>query len=157
MTKFIMLLALAAAAPAFAQPALPDRPITRAEVAAAVKAKFAQLDSNRDGVVSEREYAAYRERKAAGDLPEDVGAAAFVHIGGHWFERSDADGNGRVTLAEATARPMEAFDTADADGNGVVSVRERKLAMMLMNLRQASIARRGPETAPARLACRARR
>lgn len=136
MTRFALLIsALSIAAPALAQPALPDRPIARAEVTAAVKAKFAQIDANRDGGISTAEFDAYRARKAAGQVEPDAGAAAFVHIGGHWFERSDANGDGRVTLAEANAKPLEMFDMADADGDHVVSVRERKLAMMLMSLR----------------------
>ncbi len=134
MTRPLILLALVAAAPALAQPALPDRPIPRAEVVAAVRAKFAQLDANRDGAVSAAEFDAYRARKAAGQTDEGQGAAAFVHIGRSWFERSDVDGDGRVTLSEASARPLKMFDTADANGDGTVSVRERQMAMMLMSL-----------------------
>lgn len=133
MTRLALFAALVAvAAPAIAQPVLPDRPIPRAEVVAAVKARFAQLDTNRDGVVSIAEYDAYREKKAAGALPADTGAAAFVKVGRSWFDRSDEDGNGRVTLAEATARPLELFGMADANGDGVVSVTERNLAMMFL-------------------------
>lgn len=133
MRKSLLFLALAAA-PALAQAALPDRPIARAEVAAAVKAKFAQVDSNDDGVVSFAEYEDYRARKAAGRTNEGGGAAAFVNIGKSWFDRADEDGDGRVTRAEAEARPMKLFGMADANGDGVVSVRERDLAMMLMSL-----------------------
>lgn len=130
-----LFVAAALATPAIAQPALPDRPITRAEVVAAVKAKFAMLDANHDGVVTRGEYEAYRARMASGAADEGSGAAAFVHIGGKWFDRSDTKGDGRVTLAEATARPLEMFDMADANRDGVVSVKERQMAMMLMSLK----------------------
>ena len=127
--------AVSLASPALAQPALPDRPISRTEISAAVKAKFAQIDTNHDGVVSRAEFEAFRARMASGDVDRGNGAAAFVHIGGHWFERSDANGDGRVTLAEATGRPLEMFDMADTNHDGVVSLQERKLAMMLMSLK----------------------
>lgn len=124
----ILLLNTALAAPVLAQPALPDRPIARTEVTAAVRAKFAQIDANHDGVVTRAEYEAYRAHMAAGDVDRGGGGAAFVHIGGHWFERADAKGDGRVTLSEATSHPLELFDMADTNHDGVVSLRERKLA-----------------------------
>ena len=135
MNKTALLLApfVLVAASALAQPALPDRPIARAEVTAAVKARFAELDANRDGTVSLAEFDAYRARREAGDAG-GAGAAAFVHVGRSFFARADADGDGRMTLAEASARPLRMFDMADADGDGVVSVRERQMAMMLMSL-----------------------
>ena len=59
---------------------------------------------------------------------------AIAHIGGRWFERADANGDGRVTLDEALARPLQLFDLADIDRDGVVSVKERQVAMALMSL-----------------------
>lgn len=111
-------------------PALPDRPIARQEVIAGVRRQFAAMDANHDGVVTMAEYEAYRARtaNAAAESP-------FDHVGGHWFEHADAAGDGRVTLAEAEARPLRMFDMADADHDGVVSLQEQKMAMMLMSLR----------------------
>jgi Ca2+-binding EF-hand superfamily protein len=118
------------AAPAFAQGAadLPDRPIARTEVIAVVKRQFAAMDANHDGIVTEAEFEAYRAHQVPGE------GGPFGHVGGHWFEHADAQGNGRVTLAEAEAHPLQLFDMADVNHDGVVSVQERKMATMMMSL-----------------------
>ena len=122
--------ALLAAVPAFAQAdALPERPIARQEVIATVKRLFAAMDTNHDGAVSHGEFEAYRARMAG-----RTGGSPFEHVGGHWFERSDANGDGRVTLTEAGARPLQLFDMADTDHDGTISLAERRVAMMMMAL-----------------------
>lgn len=131
LAAFLAAAILVTGAPAVAQAqALPDRPITRKEVIAGVQRQFAAMDANHDGVVSRAEFEAYRARTA--DAPA---ASPFEHVGGHWFEHADAAGDGRVTFAEAQARPLQMFDMADSDHDGVVSLQERKMAMMLMSLR----------------------
>lgn len=125
-----------ASAPVLAQSEadLPDRPITRKEVVAGVKRQFIAMDANHDGVVSRAEFDAYRAQQQAGSPgTSGAGIAAFGHIGSHWYDRADAQGDGRVTLAEAEARPLQLFDMADTNGDGVVSLDERKVAMMLMS------------------------
>jgi len=119
---------LLAAAPALAQDgdALPDRPIARSEVIAAVKQQFAAMDTNRDGVVTRDEFEAYH----AAQSPDQGGV--FGHVGGHWFDKADARGDGRVTLAEAEERPLKLFDMADSNHDGIVDRSERKTAMMMM-------------------------
>ena len=132
MRSLVLIAALtAAAASAQGVDDLPNRPIPRGEVVAVVKRQFAAMDSNRDGVVDQREFEAFR---AVQSRTPPSATAAFDHIGGHWLERADADGDGRVTLREAMVRPLHLFDIADTDGDGVVSVRERELASMLMSL-----------------------
>lgn len=133
MRKFIILAAVLGTAAASAQGVddLPNRPIPRSEVVVVVKRQFAAMDRNHDGVVDSREFEAYR---AVQSRTPPSATAAFDHIGGHWFERADAAGDGRVTLREAMARPLKLFDLADSDSDGVVSVRERDLAAMLMSL-----------------------
>ena len=118
--------------PAAAQNAgdFPDRPVTRTEVAAKVKTLFGLLDANHDGVVTPAEFAAYRDHGQA----THAAANPFTHVGQHWFERNDANGDGRVTLAEAEARPLEMFDMADVNKDGVVSVQERQVAMAFKSL-----------------------
>jgi hypothetical protein len=120
-------------APAIAQDgaALGTRPIARTEVIAGVKRLFATMDTNHDGVVSQQEFAVFRARQGAGDAD---GAGMFGRVGSHWFDRADANGDGKVTLAEAQVRPLQLFDMADANHDGVVSVEEQKVAMMLMKL-----------------------
>lgn len=114
--------------PAFAQAdlTLGERPIKRAEVIAFVKKQFAEMDTNRDGQVSEAEFQAYREKQ-----PDD-GKRGIGHIGGRWLEKTDTDGSGRVSLEEAIARPLKMFDMADMNGDGVASVEEQSMAQLLM-------------------------
>ena len=124
---------LALAAPALAQTVaqFPDRPITRAEVIAVVKRQFAAMDANHDGVVTQAEFDRFRAHQPPAP---PSGVEAIAHIGGHWFERADAAHDGRVTLAEAEARPLQLFDLADVNRDGVVSVQERQVATTLMSL-----------------------
>jgi hypothetical protein len=123
---------LAIAWPAYAQDlGLPDRPIRRAEVIEVVRQQFAKLDSNRDGVVDRAEFDAFRAKQEAARGRGDAGAdQGFAHIGGKWFERSDQNGDGKVTLTEAEARPLQLFDMADIDHDGIVSVQERRMALL---------------------------
>lgn len=109
---------------------LPDRPIRRAEVIAAVKRQFARLDANHDGVVTRAEFDAYRAHQPA----PAPGETPFEHIGGHWFDHADPNGTGRVTVAMAAQHPLEMFDMADVNHDGTVSVEERRVAQAMSGL-----------------------
>lgn len=108
---------------------LPDRPIQRSEVIAAVKTQFQKLDANHDGVVTPAEFEAYRTRQAAAGGDDNP----FTHVGGHWFEHADPNGTGRVTLQQAQQRPLKMFDMADMNHDGVVSQSEARVALALRN------------------------
>jgi hypothetical protein len=131
----------AAAALAQGRDELPDRPITKAEVRAALDQQFKAMDSNHDGKITPDEFAAYRDKQSAGDTPGSL--PAFAHVGGRWFEKSDVDGDGVVTPAEAAARPMKLFDMADSNSDGVISLKERQLAISMMSLGKKSHGDRG--------------
>lgn len=126
-------LAALSATAAVAQTAsqFPDRPIARTEVIAVVKRQFAQMDANRDSVVTRAEFDRFRAHQAPAPAS---GVDALSHIGAGWFDRADTKGDGRVTLDEALARPLHLFDLADVNKDGVVSVQERQVAMTLMGL-----------------------
>jgi hypothetical protein len=111
---------------------LPDRPITRAEVRTAIEQQFKAMDANHDGKISPAEFDAYREKQAAGETPAAL--PAFAHVGSHWFEKADADGDGMVTPAEAAARPLKFSDMADSNQDGVISLKERQIALSMMSL-----------------------
>jgi hypothetical protein len=124
-------ISIAAISPALAQSLqLGQRPIRRAEVVAGVKAQFAEMDTNHDGTVSPAEFEAYHAREA--DMPD--GNAGLAHVGSHWFERADANGDGRVTLSEATVRPLQMFDMADSNHDGVASLDEQSVAALMMKI-----------------------
>jgi Ca2+-binding EF-hand superfamily protein len=111
---------------------LPNRPITRTEVRAVLDQQFKAMDANHDGKITPDEFDAYRAKQSAeggqGTLP------AFAHVGSRWFEKSDVNGDGVVTPAEAAARPLKFFDMADSNRDGVISLKERSAAMTMMSL-----------------------
>lgn len=118
----------AAACPAFAQSALAlgERPIARSEVIAFVKKQFATMDTDHNGSVSPAEFEAYHAQQAG------KAQAGLGHVGSHWFEKTDENGDGRVTLEEAEARPLQLFDLADINHDGTASVEEQSMAQMFM-------------------------
>lgn len=111
---------------------------------------FASLDTNKDGQISRAEFDAPRERRAQasqarGDAPR-AQAQRFAHrpgmqgprgqrMAGTWFDRLDADKDGRVSLADMLAKPLERFDAVDTDRNGTISPEERKAARDKMRAR----------------------
>jgi Ca2+-binding EF-hand superfamily protein len=49
-----------------------------------------------------------------------------------WFDRADANHDGKLTLAEASAGPLAMFDRADTNHDGTISPDEHKAAMEKM-------------------------
>ncbi|RYD89826.1 MAG: hypothetical protein EOP61_30815 [Sphingomonadales bacterium] len=127
-TIFTAVLALTTASAAQAGLQLGERPITRGEVISTVKKQFAQMDRNHDGAIGPDEFEAYRELQA--QMPDQ--GRGLTRIGRSWFERSDTNGDGRVSLSEAQGRPLELFGMADANGDGVASVSEQSLAALFV-------------------------
>lgn len=107
---------------------------------------FAKLDADKNGQLSKEEFSAPRERgdhkdgdRAGGG--DGHGGKHWGHRGmrghhgamamgmrGPWFERADANKDGKVTLAEASAGPLEMFDKADANKDGTISPEEHQAA-----------------------------
>lgn len=50
-----------------------------------------------------------------------AGIAAQAHGGGRFLKGMDQDGDGAISLAEATAARDRHFDRLDADGDGMIS------------------------------------
>lgn len=112
-------------------------PEQRAETRAAM---FDRLDANRDGSISRAEFTAapaLRDRRlnarAGGDAKAGMGMARMgrmggmrgMGLGGHMFDMADANRDGRVTMAEATAAAYRHFDMADANRDGQITREER--------------------------------
>jgi hypothetical protein len=125
---FVLPIAGATAIPALAQSgiALGERPINRVEVSQFVKKQFATMDVNHDGRISPSEFEAYRAKQG------DQAQTGLGHIGRRWFEKTDADGDGRVTLQEAEDRPLQLFDMADVDRDGTASIEEQSMAQLII-------------------------
>lgn len=100
---------------------------------------FAEMDADKNGQISRAEFdAAHQKRmgerqEARGDRA-GMGGGRMHHgqqdgmMGMMWFERIDANKDGKVTLAEAQAKPLEMFDRADANKDGTLTPEERKAA-----------------------------
>jgi len=105
--------------------------------------QFAKLDTDKNGQLSKEEFNAPRERghgkdgEQAGRGHDGHGGKHWGHGGqrghhggmamrGQWFERADANKDGKVTLAEASAGPLEMFDKADANKDGTMSPDEHQ-------------------------------
>jgi len=134
-----------------------DGTITKAELTAALEARFARLDANKDGKLTQEDRAILRqqrldERFAAMDTDKNgqISKAEFAAVhqgrdGGHdrmgkpdgpegrgWGHRGpghgDAGRDGAITKAEFMARPLAMFDKADANHDGKVTAEEMKAA-----------------------------
>lgn len=156
-------MALALATPLLAQPmadmhAKMAAPTSRSDVEAETKARFARLDANKDGVVTEQEAATARATMrtemadkmfAQIDANKDgmVSRAEFedhlAHMGGpdhgaaapqedRMFSLADANKDGKVTLAEASTLALAHFDAMDTNKDGRVTPEERRMAWMKM-------------------------
>ncbi|MEA3034902.1 MAG: hypothetical protein QOH04_661, partial [Sphingomonadales bacterium] len=111
---------------------------------------FARLDANHDGVVTRDEFLRAAppsrprgegfaprplEGRGEGPGPRFGGRGGHGGFGGRGIERMDANRDGRVSLAEAEARALQAFDRADANHDGVVTPEERQAARGAMRER----------------------
>lgn len=56
------------------------------------------------------------------------GGKGWSGMGEKWFETADANKDGRITLAEAKAKPLARFDAADTNKDGTLSPEERRAA-----------------------------
>lgn len=94
---------------------------------------FERLDANKDGSISRAEFdAAHAKRQQRmGQRSEGkrgmrrMGGMMGGMMGGRMFTMADADKDGRVSLAEATAMALQHFDMADANRDGQVTPEER--------------------------------
>lgn len=96
-----------------------DGVITRDEMLAAERTRFAALDTDKDGKLSAA------ERQEAGG--RRGGRVASAMLG-----RSDTDGDGFVTRAEAEAAAGKRFGMLDGNGDGRIDAAERNAAMEKM-------------------------
>lgn len=93
-----------------------DGVLSQDEVAAARQRLFARLDRDGDDAIDDREIEALR------DAVMDRAVALQARLGRAW-RRMDTNGDGRVSAEEFRARTI-LFDVADRDGDGRLSSAE---------------------------------
>ena len=112
-------------------------------------AHFKEMDSDGNGSISRAEFDARVAARPAGepeDGPEGHGAMQSGHksmgggmrggMGERMFTRADANQDGRVSLAEALAKPLQHFDQVDSNKDGVLSPAERESAHQAMRAKR---------------------
>ena len=137
MRKYLIIGLLAAAAsPLLAQPApapmapmgmMGNKVVARGEVLAMVQAHFARVDANRDGFVTEPEMSAMHGKMREMKMHQEgkKGKMGGGMKAGAMLKMADANRDGKVSLAEATAGALKHFDMMDANRDGRVTPEER--------------------------------
>jgi hypothetical protein len=148
MKRFLVGFVALIAFPALAQQ---PGPLARNQVEGQIRTNFSRMDANKDGVVTRAESNAGREAVLEArfvgafnamdtDKNGSISKAEFIAAnrkaisaatGGKGlpdteFGAADANRDGKVTLAEALAKPMREFDSADTNKDAVLSPAERQ-------------------------------
>ena len=150
-------LAPATPRPPMRQDANPDGVTTRAEAIAQAGARFAQMDTDRDGRVTAGEMRAYRtamrDRMVAKgrDVPvPPPGGRKQDGMG----RQMDPNRDGSVTREEFEARALKRFDRMDANRDGTIDATERANAAEMRRVdrreRRDDAAPPAPAPAPAK-------
>lgn len=103
--------------------------------------RFARLDANGDGSISRAEFDAPRQRGDRAERRENRserraerrgerramrGGMGGMRFGARAFDRLDTDRDGRISLADVSARALARFDRLDANRDGTVTREERR-------------------------------
>lgn len=122
-----------------------DGKLDQADRAAKMGQRFDQMDTDRNGSLSRDEFAAGHQRMGKGG--EHAGHEGMMgaegprkgmrgghggHDGGMMMKMADANKDGVVTKAEATAGALKHFDMIDANKDGTVTPDERKASFAKM-------------------------
>jgi hypothetical protein len=126
------------AAPAKHKPAASKRPangdITRAQMQAEIKQVFVRADTNKDGFMSRAEFAVRmgvvlnRTPPGTPGAPTREEAQKLLDAANAAFQAVDANGDGKLSLAEASKRPLAAFDMMDTNHDGILTLAEKLAA-----------------------------
>ena len=115
-------------------------------------ASFDRLDANRDGAISRDEFAKGRElriekrvmvdnngvvTRQPGAMPMRMRRMGGGMMRGPMLKMADANGDGRVSLAEATTGAMQHFDQVDTNRDGRITPDERRAGRIMMKQMRA--------------------
>lgn len=120
-------------------------PSTKAEATSQAAERFAKLDADKDGQITQTEMSAAHEARiekraarmaAKGkEMPDRAGRP---ERGERMLDRQDTDGDGQISLAEMTAQAMTRFDRMDANKDGAIDATERTAQRDKMKERRAA-------------------
>ena len=114
-----------------AKPAPGSGDVTRAQIVAQVKQVFDRADTDKDGFMSLPEFrvrmGAVLNRTPPGTpgAPTKAEAQRMLSAALAAFRAVDTDGNGKLSRAETSKRPLAAFDMMDANHDGVLTRAEK--------------------------------
>lgn len=103
---------------------------TRASALAKLNAEFVASDTNRDKVLTLPEVTARMAKMKAG--PRALDPVHARRLAGLWFAQTDANKDGKVTMAESQGAMAAIFDRYDLNHDGVVDAKERAAASAAM-------------------------
>ncbi|MGC6330485.1 EF-hand domain-containing protein [Rhizorhabdus sp. FW153] len=120
--------------------------------------KFAKLDKDGSGSVSKDEFLAPPPPPPPGEGDGPRGrhkgmkrhhGGMMMGGGGFWFDRADANKDGKVSLAEAQSSALAMFDKVDSNRDGTISPDEQRAARDAMRAEwKAKRGERGPDAPP---------
>jgi mannose/cellobiose epimerase-like protein (N-acyl-D-glucosamine 2-epimerase family) len=119
----VVLAGLLGCAPAMAQRGA-QGPMTRDESAAVQKQRFAEMDANKDGIVTREEMSAQMVARMGQTPPPNALDIMFAAM--------DTDGDGKATADEAAAAAAARFTKFDTDHDGILTPEERRAGMQII-------------------------
>jgi hypothetical protein len=90
------------------------------------KKEFARLDTNGDGKLTPKEFAAPRREGSRTKRPAEGRAGQGIQ---KIFANADANGDGKLSRDEAPAQIGNRFDMIDSDGDGFITLQEIQQVM----------------------------
>jgi hypothetical protein len=105
--------------------------VTRTQLQAEVRQAFNRADTNHDGYMSRAEFAVRmgviinNAPARLGTAPTKEQAQRMLDAANAAFNDVDTNHDGKLSLSEATYRPLKAFDAMDANHDGVLTPAEK--------------------------------
>jgi len=122
-----------------------DGKIDAGDRQARTKARFAAIDSDKNGSISEAEFAQAHSGPAGGETRRHEGRREMRHHGGGrggpgmMLGMADANGDGAITRAEHMAAVESRFDMTDSNKDGQISRDERRAMYKMMREKHRSM------------------
>ncbi|PWS37260.1 hypothetical protein DFH01_10415 [Falsiroseomonas bella] len=101
-----------------------DRQVSRDEGWTWLSARFAEIDTNRDGGVTVEEFRAYAQQRMGGRTPPAEMRERAEQRGMGMFRALDVNGNGSITLEEIRPFAEAMFRARDTNADGQLSRQE---------------------------------